>query len=274
MYDITGSIVLYNNDFSELKNCINSFLNTELNVKMYLVDNSTTESLKKLKEIYPSKIEYIFNKKNIGFGKGHNIAIQKVIGKSKYHFILNPDIWFEKGNLEKMYQFMEKHPEVGQLMPKVLNPDGSIQHLCKRLPTPFDLLVRRFIPKQLKPFFKKRLDWYEFKDIGYDKTVEVPALSGCCMFVRTKVFEEIGMFDENFFMYLEDYDLCRRIGEKYKTVYYPEAEIYHGYGKHSYKNKKLLLIHIKSAVKYFNKWGWFFDKKRREINKNAGKIYK
>ena len=269
MYDITASIVLYNNDKSEVKKAINSFLNTNLKVKLYLVDNSPSDNLKVLRELDKNRVEYLFNNKNLGFGKAHNIVIKKVIDKSKYHIVLNPDIWFEKGNLEKMYNYMEQHPEIGQLMPKILNPDGSIQYLCKRLPTPFDLFIRRFIPSFLKPIFKKRIDWYEFKDVGYDNILEVPALSGCFMFLRTKVLKEIGGFDERFFMYLEDYDLCRRIGEKYKTVYYPEAEVYHGYAKHSYKNKKLLFIHVISAVKYFNKWGWFFDKRRKEVNKKS-----
>ncbi len=267
MYDITASIVLYKNDPKEVEKAIESFLDTDLNVKLYLIDNSPTDELKELKNIDKNRIEYIFSNANLGFGKAHNIAIKKAINESKYHLVLNPDIWFEKGNLEKMYEFMEKHPEIGQLMPKVLNPDGSIQYLCKRLPTPFDLFVRRFIPPFLKPVFQKRMDWYEFKDVGYDKTMEVPALSGCFMFLRTEALKQVGGFDERFFMYMEDYDLCRRIGQKYKTVYYPEAQVYHGYAKHSYKNKKLLLIHIESAIKYFNKWGWFFDRERREKNK-------
>ena len=271
MYDVTASIVLYENDPKDIIKAINSFLNTDLNVKLYLVDNSSTDKLKELKNIDEKRIEYIFNNANLGFGKAHNIAIKKAINESKYHLVLNPDIWFEKGNLEKMYEFMEKHPEIGQLMPKVLNPDGSIQYLCKRLPTPFDLFVRRFLPAKLKPFFKKRFEWYEFRNIGYEKIMEVPALSGCFMFIRTEALKEVGGFDENFFMYLEDYDLCRRIGEKYKTIYFPEAEVYHGYAMHSYKNNNLLKIHIKSTITYFNKWGWFFDKKRKELNKKSGK---
>jgi GT2 family glycosyltransferase len=82
------------------------------------------------------------------------------------------------------------------------------------------------------------------------------------MFIKTKIFKEIGLFDERFFMYLEDTDLCRRIGEKYETIYYPEATVYHEYSKESYRNIKLLKIHIDSARKYFDKWGWFSDKNR------------
>jgi GT2 family glycosyltransferase len=87
--------------------------------------------------------------------------------------------------------------------------------------------------------------------------------------VRTRIFEEVGLFDERFFMYLEDVDLSRRIHSQYKTIYYPDIHIYHHYHKASYKRFKHLKYHILSAVKYFNKWGWFIDKERKTINKNA-----
>lgn len=104
--------------------------------------------------------------------------------------------------------------------------------------------------------------------------MEVPYLSGCFMFIRTKVLEKVGLFDERFFMYLEDTDLSRRIHKISKTIYYPYVHIYHEYGKGSYKNLKLLKYHIDSAIKYFNKWGWFFDKERDFINKTTLKKLK
>lgn len=96
--------------------------------------------------------------------------------------------------------------------------------------------------------------------------MNVPYLSGCFMFLRVSVLKEVGLFDERYFMYLEDTDLSRRIHKKYKTIYYPFVHIIHEYSKGSYKNIKLLIYHIHSAIKYFNKWGWIFDKERREIN--------
>ncbi len=260
--DITASIVTYKNNFFMLFRAINSFLNTDLTVKLYILDNSPTDKIKRI--CNDNRIEYIFNNANIGFGAGHNIAIKKSLGLSKYHLILNPDIYFSKGNLEKLFEFMESNKKVGLVMPKILYPDGSLQYLCKKLPTPFDLIARRFLPSFLKPLFQKRLDSYEFKDRNYNEIMEVPYLSGCFMFIRTGTFKEIGMFDERIFMYNEDIDLCRRIGQKYKTIYYPEAIVYHEYAKGSYKSKKLLKIHIDSTIKYFNKWGWFFDKGRKK----------
>jgi hypothetical protein len=86
------------------------------------------------------------------------------------------------------------------------------------------------------------------------------------MMIRTSVLKSVNGFDERFFMYLEDVDLCRRIGKLSRIVYYPKVAIVHNYEKGSYKNKKLLVYHIKSAMKYFNKWGWIFDKNRSKIN--------
>lgn len=274
LYDVTCSLVLYRNNPEDVLEAVKSFLDTKLKVKIYVVDNSPTPFLGSILEILKdNRIEYIFNNgKNLGFGKAHNIAIKKIIGKSKYHLVLNPDVWFYRGTIEKLYRFMEANPNVGQVMPMVLYPDNSLQKLCKRLPSPIDLFGRRFLPGSLKKYLDDRLKKYECEDIGYDKTAEIPALSGCFMFVRTKVFEEVGMFDDEFFMYMEDYDLCRRIGLKYDTIYYPKVKIYHKYGKHSYKNKKLLLVHLKSAIKYFKKWGWFIDPARDIKNLSAGRV--
>jgi len=262
------SIVLYHNREEQIKKAIESVLNTDLNITLYLVDNSSTDSLRELERI-DKRIVYIFNNSNLGFGKAHNIALKKSIEKNiPYHLVLNPDVYFEKGVLEELYDFMENNKDVGLVMPKVLYPDGNIQYLCKLLPKPLDLFGRRFL--NLGPFRKiveKRNEIYELRFTGYDKIMEVPYLSGCFMFIRTEVLKKVGLFDERFFMYLEDTDLSRRIHRVAKTVYYPYVYIYHEYGKGSYKSLKLLYYHIKSAIKYFNKYGWFFDKEREEMNR-------
>jgi hypothetical protein len=159
---------------------------------------------------------------------------------------------------------MEENDKCGLVMPKILYPNGNTQYLCKLLPTPMDLIVRRFIPSHA---YKEHRDYdYEMQWSGYDKIMEVPSLSGCFMFLRCSALKEVNGFDERYFMYAEDLDLCRRIGQRYKTMFYPYVSVFHEYEKGSYKNKKLLKYHIESIVKYFNKWGWFFDKEREERN--------
>ncbi|MNE88458.1 N-acetylglucosaminyl-diphospho-decaprenol L-rhamnosyltransferase [compost metagenome] len=89
------------------------------------------------------------------------------------------------------------------------------------------------------------------------------------MFCRTEVLQKVGGFDPRYFMYLEDYDLTRRVHKLSKTVFYPNATVYHGFKKESYVNPILLKYHIQSAVKYFNKWGWIWDRERKEMNGNT-----
>ena len=267
MTQINASIVLYHNKKEQLVKAINSFLNTDLKVKLYLVDNSSNDDLKELAKL-DERIEYIFNNANLGYGTAHNMAMRKSIEDGvAYHLVLNPDIYFEAGVLEKLFDYMEQNSEIGNVLPQVLYPDSEVQHLCKLLPTPTDLILRRFIPS--KSWKEKRNDLYELRFSGYDKIMNVPSLSGCFMFLRVSALKEVGLFDENIFMYLEDVDLNRRLHVKYKTVFYPEVSIVHEYAKESYKSKKLLVFHIQSAIYYFNKWGWFFDKQRDEINKKC-----
>jgi len=270
MSQLNVSIVLYQNSLVQLKRAINSVLSTKLDVKLYLIDNSPADSLKILSELNP-RIVYIFNNANLGFGKAHNIAIKETLKEGvPFHLIMNPDIYFDKGVLEELYSFMEENKDIGLVMPKVLYPDGRIQYLCKLLPTPFDLFGRRFLNKgPLKKYIEKRNEIYELRFTGYNKIMEVPYLSGCFMFIRTEVLKKVGLFDEKFFMYLEDTDLSRRIHRVVKTIYYPYVHIYHEHQKGSYKNLKLLKIHIESAIKYFNKWGWFNDPERDIINKKT-----
>ena len=238
-----------------------------MDVKLYLVDNSSTPRLQYLQKL-DSRIEYIYTGKNLGFGKAHNIAMRKSIEENaNYHLVLNPDIYFEAGVLEELSDFMEKNKDIANIMPKVFYPNGDLQYLCKLLPTPKELIVRRFIKDE--KIVQKINHNYELRDFRYDKILNVPSLSGCFMFLRVECLKELGLFDENIFMYMEDIDLNRRLHSKYKTIFYPNVSITHVHAKESYKRKWLLFQHIKSTIYYFNKYGWFFDKFRNDKNKEV-----
>ena len=107
------------------------------------------------------------------------------------------------------------------------------------------------------------------KFTGYDKVMDVPYLSGCFMFFRVSALEKIGLFDERFFMYPEDIDITRRMHQQFRTVFVPDVEIIHAHAAESYKNKKMLKVHIQNMIRYFNKWGWIFDKERTRVNKEV-----
>jgi GT2 family glycosyltransferase len=268
-FDLSVSIVVYKSNLETIEQTIASVYKTKLNFKLYVIDNSPTDALKVLKR--DSKTEYIFCNKNLGFGKAHNIAMHKAIGESKYHLVLNPDIYFDKDVLETIFAFMEANKHVGQIMPKICYPDGEIQRLCKLLPAPADLFLRRFFP--WFPGADERNKKYELRESGYNKIMNIPYLSGCFMFFRTAVLKEVGLFDERIFMYIEDTDITRRIHQKYQTLFFPSITVYHHYAKGSYKNFKLMLYNIHGAVMYFNKWGWLFDAERRNINKEVLEKY-
>jgi GT2 family glycosyltransferase len=251
MKDLSASIVAYKNSASILAQTIHSFLSSTNDSRLYIIDNSPTDQLKYL--AYDPRIIYSFNAKNIGFGAGHNLALRKAINESKYHLVLNPDVYFDENVLTKLYDYMEQDTTVGLVMPKVLYPDGRIQPVCKLLPSPKTLILRRFLTF-LTSSLKKENYKYELHLSGYDKIIDAPFLSGCFMFLRTEALRTVGLFDERFFLYTEDTDLSRRIHKIYRTVFFPGATIYHYHERGSYKSLLLLWRNILSAVKYFNKW--------------------
>ena len=254
------SIVLYNHSLREITPLVDTLHKSLLVSEIFIIDNSPI-STPKFNDL---PVNYIFMGKNIGYGAAHNIAIRYTINKNTpYHLVINPDILFETSILTTIEGFMNNNTQIGQLMPKVYYPNGEIQYLCKLLPTPFDLIFRRFLPNN---WTEKRTEKFELRTSGYNKMLDVPYLSGCFMFFRTKALKEVGLFDERFFMYPEDIDLTRRIHEKYRTVFFPDVQIVHYHAHSSYINLKMLYIHMVNMVKYFNKWGWIIDKERNIIN--------
>jgi len=262
----TGSIVLFNNEASILNKAIQSFLNATPYGILYLIDNSPTDDLKKIAT--NDRVIYISNPSNPGFGASHNKAIDLAKTKnSKWHFIINPDTHFEGDVITPMIRFMEEHPNVGMMMPQVLNNDGTIQFLPKLLPNIL-WIIRRKLHK-LDPRHQNFISKYELRIVPEDKIYNSPLLSGCFNLMRLEAIEKVGGYDDNFFMYFEDFDLSRRMHAQYQTIYFPKVAVYHGYEGGANKNLKLFRIFITSGFIYFNKWGWIFDKQRKKINKKT-----
>lgn len=263
---ISCSIVCYQNSPEEIAHVLGSVTSSQVEVALYLVDNSQDDTLSGIAEQFGAT--YIHLPHNPGFGAAHNLAMREASKLDPaYHLVLNPDITFTENVIPALCEYMQRHRDIGLIMPNVYYPDGQQQFLCKLLPNPLDLMIRRFFPDLYR--FSGRLAWYEMHHSGYDKIMDVPALSGCFMLMRSAVLRETGVFDERFFMYLEDVDLSRRIGRQSRTVYFPYVSVVHNYGKGSYKNLKLLYRHAVSAIRYFNKWGWFSDVEKEVINRMA-----
>lgn len=252
---LSASLVLYKNNPEVVYKAVLSLLNTPITLALYIVDNSPTPELGKLFQNLANVTYYYNNGQNVGFAKAHNLAITKV-PYHDYHLVLNPDVYFDEAVIPELIAFLNNNQEVGLVEPKIYSPSGEIQYLCKRYPSVFLLFARRFIPSQLKFLFQNYLDWYEMRDTGYKEVMDVPYLSGCFMVFRRKYLDEIGYFDENIFMYLEDADITLRMAEKYRSIFYPFVHIYHHWERGAYKSMKLTLVTIQSAIHLFNKHGW------------------
>jgi len=268
------SIVLYNPDWTQVKNLCEELLRAKCVRKVYLVDNSAIgqegevaqwRSGNEDEQTQWEKVKYIWNEgKNLGYGRAHNVAIrQSVRWKTPYHLVMNADVWIKAEDLDVLHLFMKKNSQVGSLMPKVVYPNGELQYVCKMLPTPLDVFGRRFLPAWL---MRRRNARYELRSTGYDRPMNVPYLSGCFMLLRTEAVLKARLFDERYFMYPEDIDLTRTIHRDYLTLYYPGVTIVHDHTQASYHNWHMTWVHIKEMCKYFNKWGWVRDRERRAVN--------
>ncbi len=258
---ITVSIVLYNTSRQMVDRAVKSVLRSSLVTKLYLIDNSPQKQT--VKHADP-RVEYLFMGRNLGYGRAHNLMLLDPEKREKYHLVMNPDVWFKHGALEALYAFMDKRQDAGLVIPKILNPDNTIQYQCRMLPTPFNLFARRFLPYFLYQNIDKN---FEMRFSGYNKIMEVPYINGSFMFFRGDVIDQIGGFDEKIFLYGEDLDLSRRVFEYSKVYYFPDAAVFHEFQRGSYENLRLLYYHIRGICYYFSKWGWFIDKHRKQINR-------
>jgi hypothetical protein len=231
--------------------------------KIYVLDNSRQEYLEKFCKEFVN-VEYIPSD-NVGYGAAHNIAIRKAVStESKYHIVLNSDVYFDPTDLEKLMEYMDKYEDVAMVQPNVVYPDGRIQYTCRLLPTPANLIFRRFLPKKMVEDMNYK---YLLKKFDRQRELNVPYHQGSFMFFRVKCFEKVGLFDERFFMYPEDIDITRRMHRYFRTMFWPGITVVHAHRAASYKSKKMLMIHMWNMIKYFTKWGWLFDKERKEWNK-------
>lgn len=249
--DLSLAIVTYNNA-TIIEDTVRSVIQNipeKFSYVLYIIDNNSSDETIEVVEKIEGNIQILDTKQNKGFGYGHNTILNKL--NSKYHLVINPDISLEDGQIDLMIGYMNENPQIGLLSPLIVSPDQSIQYLCKKNPTVFDMFIRRVSPK----IFPKRQEEYILKSTGYNKIMEIDYASGCFMVFNTMVFKNINGFDDNFFMYLEDADITRRVNKTSKAVFYPQARVIHAWERGSHKSLKLGLITIKSMSVYFKKWG-------------------
>ena len=235
MFDISVVIVNYNVK-DAVDNCIASIYKTlgNLTAEIFFVDNNSIDgSAEHISSKYPEVI-VIANKKNLGFSKANNIALKRVQGK--YILILNPDTVLEEKTFHKLIAFCESYDKTGAISSKLILANGKLDYACRRsFPTP-SVAIPRIIGLS-KIFSKSRLfGKYNLTYLDENRTSEVDAICGAFMFIPKTVLDKTGLFDEDFFMYGEDLDLCYRIKQNgYKIYYYPEVTTIHIKGESTRK---------------------------------------
>ena len=263
---INVSIVTYLTPLEDVINVVSTCSNSLLVKNIFVIDNSPDNGICK---VLPSedKVMYIHNPSNPGYGAAHNIALKKsLLQNIPFHLVLNADVIFDYRILEQIFSYANRYREVGLISPKMLYEDGSVQCSRKLLPTPINMFLRAFMPRS----FRTRIDdKFQLAYFGYNRPLFVPYVSGAFMFLRTSVLKKIGVFDERFFMYPEDIDLSRRIAKDSEVRFVPDFVITHKYGGATRKNIRMFFIHSYNMFRYFNKWGWIFDKGRRDLNRQT-----
>ncbi len=227
------SIIIVNYNVKQfLENLIVSIKKAASNIRheIIVIDNASDDgSVEMLNEKF-SNVNLIVNKENKGFGVANNQGLK--IAKGKYILLINPDTIVKEDTFTKLIEFLDANQNIGMATCKVLNNDGSLQLACRRsFPGPWTSFTKvsglsKLFP-QSKLFAKYNLTYLDEND-----TYEVDAISGSFMFMKREVYEKIGGFDDDFFMYGEDLDLCYRTQKSgYKIYYFHETEIIHYKGE-------------------------------------------
>jgi GT2 family glycosyltransferase len=260
------SIVCRHEQAEQVERVLVSVTTARPDLLVYLVDTSPTDALRTLAGRFG--VRYLHRPGHPGTARAHNLALREaIVAGSIYHFVLDPGIRMPPEGIGKLLGYMEQHPDVGLLAPRVHDPDGSLQPLCRLLPHPLELLVRCFFP--LLHRSSGRLARYELHGSGYTRVMDVPALSGCCLLMRLETVQRVGLFDERFMMDFEDADLSRRVGRVARTVFVPHVTVVREEGKVCWRDWRLFWRRLVSGARYFNKWGWLQDAERARVNARA-----
>lgn len=242
------------NTREDLRACLASLerVRDEAQFGVIVVDNASADGSADMTAQEFPWVRLIRSETNLGFTKGHNLAMKEANGRILMP--LNSDTIVHDGALAKIVAFMGEHLDVGVLGPKLLNPDGSLQFSCRRFPTPMAALFRNTPLGKLFPNNRYARE-YLMQEWPHDEPREVDWVSGAAMCIRREAYEQLGGFDETFFMFLEDVDVCYRAWQLgYKVMYFPDAVITHAIGKSTDKaaNRMIRQFH-KSMYLFYRK---------------------
>lgn len=245
-----------------LKVCIDSIKKNveKVNYEIIVADSATEEKTTLMMDGDYPEIKFIASKENIGFSGTVNNGLS--VAQGEYIFILNGDTIVKKDTVEKLLEYIKNSPSTGIAAPQLLNFNETYQPSTFRFYTPLTIVYRRTFLGKLG-FAKKHLNNFLMKDFDHQSEREVDWVMGSALMTSRQAVEKVGKMDDQFKLYFEDTDWCRRFWEHgYKVIYFPEAQIYHYHGRGSASkgvlrsliSNKLTWIHIASAVKYFIKY--------------------
>jgi GT2 family glycosyltransferase len=243
-----------------LKQCLRGIAEAQLpfSYEVIVVDNDSRDgSVEMVRELFPS-VQLIASPTNVGFASGMNLGFRRATGT--YVMTLNTDVAVFRTAIEQLRDHLERNPHVGMAVPKLINPDGTTQLSTYLFPSFFVALWRR-TPLGNLPGPKRTLQKFLMLDWNHEEIRPIGWALGALLFMRRTALEQVGYFDERYFLFVEDVDLCRRFWEKgWSIEYVPTAELVHYHQRPSAEKSQAggLLsyparLHMKSWLKYFHK---------------------
>lgn len=219
--------------------------------EVILIDNCSTDgTIDYVEQNYPN-VKVIKNRQKYGFAQNNNIGVKQATGK--YILILNPDIILTAGAIDLLYNYAIQHPACGIVAPQLQNKDRSLQYSARKFPS-LKTLLNRALTKGNDQSKNKNVETYLLKNLSLDHPTEVDWCMGASFLISHSFYNELNGFDENFFLYVEDMDLCYRCWQKNKKViYYPLAKMIHVHQRNSQHFNKKTLIHLRSFLYFFRK---------------------
>lgn len=249
-------IIINYNTREDLGKCLTTLKEKLGGRETIVVDNGSSDGSREMvAEEFPWA-RLVDNPGNPGYASACNKGLAAT--SHPYALILNSDVEFLEDGLDEVIDYLDAHPEVGALGPMVLNSDGSRQMSCRRFPSMRQNIVHGFLGDFWpdNPFTRS----YQMKDMRREEIREADWVSGAAMFVRRSAVEQVGGFDESYFMYVEDVDLCWRLKRAgFKVVYHPSFRLIHHVGRtSSQQSVRMLYEHHRSMYVFFRKryTGW------------------
>ena len=266
--ELAISVVLFHSPFDQLQALIDSVIASLANaqlagVEFVCVDHSQSpdyatrcqQLLAQYNQCEGLRVRLLVTERNGGYGTGHNLAIAHV--SSRFHLILNPDIEITPKAMTCALTVLQNNDEIALLAPTGFSSSGEPTFLAKAYPSVWVLGLRAFASDRIKSWCQGALSRYEMRDSAESTPLRsITLASGCCMWVRREVFDDVGGFDERFFLYFEDYDLSLKMAQRGLVMEHSEMRVVHYGGDASKKGWRHVCWFISGATRFFNRWGW------------------